>query len=111
MDPDKEAADESKFNETLLEITLKTVSEGEVNLDEIKMLGESIHFSKNADTVKATGMRESLRRSRNHYISLASEFHCLATTTLTPEQLRKAVTDLHLPPSNVNTLKPCYNPS
>ena len=55
------AADEAKFNETLSEVTLKTVSEGEVDLDEIQILSESIHFSEDADVLKATGMRESLK--------------------------------------------------
>ena len=48
VDPDKVAADKAKFNETLLEVTLETVSEGDVNLDEIQILSESVHFSKDA---------------------------------------------------------------
>ena len=39
-DPDEVAADEAKFSETLLEVTLKTVSEGEFDLDEIQILSE-----------------------------------------------------------------------
>ena len=35
VNPDEVAADEAEFSETLSEVTLETVSEGEVNLDEI----------------------------------------------------------------------------
>ena len=103
MDPDEVAVNEAKFSETLLEETVKTVSEGEVNLDEIQILSESVHFSKDVDAFKAMGTRESLRRIRNHYIDLTQEFHYLATATLTCEQLRKAATDLQLPPPVVST--------
>ena len=70
VDPDKVAADEAKFSETLSGITLKTVTEGEVILDEIHILSESVHFSEDADAFKATGIRESLRTIRNHYVGL-----------------------------------------
>ena len=70
-DPDEVAVDEAKFSETLSEVTLKTLSEGEVDLDEIQILSESVHFSENADVLKATGFRESLKRIRNCYIDLA----------------------------------------
>ena len=86
-----------------MEVTLKTVSEGEVNLDEILILSESVHVSKDVDWLNATGTEESLRRIRNHYKDLAQEFHYLATATLTPEQLRKAVTDLPLPLQTMST--------
>ena len=46
------AIDGAKFSVTLLEVTLKTMSEGEVGLDEIQILSESVHFSKDADSFK-----------------------------------------------------------
>ena len=107
MDLGKVAGDEAKFSKMLLEVTLETVTEGEVNLDEIQIFSESVHFSEDADALKLTGMRESLRGIRNHYIGLAQDFHYLTTATLIPEQLRKAVTDLPLPLPVMSTPLTC----
>ena len=107
MDPDEVAADEAEFSETLSEVTLKTVSKGEVSLDEIQVLSESVYFSKSADALKATDMRESLRRIRKHYVGLAQEFYYLAIATLTPEQLKNVVTDFPLPLPAMSTPLTC----
>ena len=102
-DWDKVATDEAEFSKTLLEVTLKRVSEGDINLGETQILIASVHFFEDADALKATGTRESLRRIRNHYVGLDCEFHYLATATLTPEQLRKVLTDLLLPAPAMST--------
>ena len=57
VDPDKVATNEAKFRMELSEVTLKTVSEVEVNLDAIQIFSESVH----ADLLKVTGMREALQ--------------------------------------------------
>ena len=63
IDPDEVAADEAKFRETLLEVTLKTVCEGEVNLDEVQILGELVHFSEDAGALQSHRHKRVIRKN------------------------------------------------
>ena len=103
IDPDEVSVDETKFRETLLEVTLQTVCEGEVNLDEVQILGELVHFSEDASALQSHRQKRVIGKNQKPLCRSGPRVPLCDSCSLDPEQLRKAATVILLPPPAMST--------